>query len=187
MVAAVFGLGVRHLLYKGERIMKFKIFTAAALIICLAYGPIVTAEELSKEKRADIEKLIEMTGALAIGKQMSDFFGQQYWQSIRAARPDVPPELFQALQSEINVVIDEKIVQLLDQIIPVYHKHFSHEEIAKLIAFYETPIGGKIITVMPALVQESMLVGQRWGQSLAPQIQRRVLERFKAEGVDLTV
>lgn len=40
---------------------------------------------------------------------------------------------------------------------------------------------------MPALVQESMLVGQRRRQSLAPQIQRRVLERFKAEGVDLTV
>ncbi len=167
--------------------MKFKIFSAAALIICLAYGPIVTAEELSKEKRADIEKLIEMTGALAIGKQMSEFFGQQYWQSIRTARPDVPAELFQALQNEINVVIDERLAQLLDLIIPIYHKHFTHKEIDELIGFYKTPIGAKVISVMPALVQESMTVGQHWGRSLAPQIQRRVLERFKAEGVDLTV
>lgn len=91
------------------------------------------------------------------------------------------------MQNEINRVIDERLVELVDLIIPVYHNHFTHDEIKKLISFYKSPIGTKVIAVMPGLVQESMSVGQRWGQSLGPQIQRRVLERFKAEGVDLTV
>lgn len=38
---------------------------------------------------------------------------------------------------------------------------------------------------MPLLLQESMYRGQQWGQALGPEVQRRVIERFKAEGVDL--
>jgi hypothetical protein len=44
--------------------------------ICLAAMSIgnARADEVSKEKRAEIECLLEVTGALAIGQQMSGFF-----------------------------------------------------------------------------------------------------------------
>jgi len=71
-------------------------------------------------------------------------------------------------------------------ITPIYHRHFTHDEIKGLIAFYQTDLGSKTIRVMPALLQESMSAGQQWGQTLAPEIRRRVLERLKAEGVDLS-
>ena len=38
---------------------------------------------------------------------------------------------------------------------------------------------------MPQLVQESMLAGQRWGQSLGPLIENRIKQRFKEEGIKL--
>ena len=164
--------------------MKYRILSAAALIFCLAAGPTVAAEELTKQKTADIEKLIEMTGAVNIGKQMSEFFGAQLWQTIKAARPDIPPTLFDVLQQEVNGVIDRRLPELTDLIVPVYHRNFSHAEIKELIAFYNGRLGQKLIAVMPGLVQESMNVGQQWGQSIAPEIQIRVLERFKSEGVE---
>jgi len=167
--------------------MKHRIFSAVALMICLAYGPAIAAEEMSKQKRSDIEQLIEMTGAINIGKQMSEVFGAQLWEAVKAARPDVPPTLFDVLQQEVNGVIDRRLPELSALIIPVYHKHFTHAEIKDLIAFYKSPLGRKMIQVMPVLVQESISVGQQWGQSIAPEIQIRVLERLQSEGVELPV
>lgn len=165
--------------------MKHRIFLAAAFSFCFAFGANVSAEELSEEKDADIRQLIQMTGAVNIGKRMSEFFGEQLWQSVKAARPDVPQNLFDILQSEVNGVIDRRISELSDLIVPVYHKHFTHAEIKELMRFYRSDLGLKMIEVMPTLVQESMAVGQRWGHSIAPEIQIRVLERLQAEGVEL--
>ncbi|NRB08638.1 MAG: DUF2059 domain-containing protein [Richelia sp.] len=40
----------------------------------------------------------------------------------------------------------------------LYSKDFTNEEIKGLIAFYETPLGRKTISVMPKLLQESILL-----------------------------
>ena len=164
--------------------MKFRILPVVALSLGLAFGPQAGADQLTDEKQADIERLIAMTGAINIGKQMSSFFGAQLWKSVKAARPDLPPKLFEVLQSEVDGVIDRRLPELSALIIPVYHKHFSHAEIKDMISFYETELGRKLIEVMPVLVQESMTVGQQWGQSIAPEIQIKVLERLQAEGVE---
>jgi uncharacterized protein len=146
----------------------------------------VVAVEISKEKQVDIEKLLEITGSLAIGKQMSDMVVTQMTQAIKKIRPDLPSELFDVLREEVIGVIEESLPVYVSTIIPLYHKHYTHDEIKELIRFYHTDLGKKAIRIMPTLMQESMSLGQQWGQALAPEIQRRVKERFKTEGVDLS-
>lgn len=165
--------------------MKPGILPAVALSLCLLYGPHAAAEDLTKQKTADIEKLIEMTGAVDVGKQMSQSFGAQIWQAVKAARPDVPPRVFEVLQQEVDGVIDRRLPELSQLIIPVYHKHFTHAEIKEMIRFYKGPLGRKVIQVMPHLLRESMTIGQQWGQSIAPEIQIKVLERLHAEGIEI--
>ncbi|MDL1969584.1 MAG: DUF2059 domain-containing protein [Candidatus Desulfofervidaceae bacterium] len=66
-----------------------------------------------------------------------------------------------------------------DTIYPIYHKYLTLEDIRELIAFYKTPVGQKIITIMPQLTQGSILAGQLWEQSLEPVIQQRIKKRFE--------
>jgi hypothetical protein len=126
-----------------------------------------------------------MTGALALGKQMSNALVTQMSQAIKASRPDLAPELFDILREEVNSVIEEKLPNFVAKIIPVYHKYFTRDDIKGMLRFYQTPLGQKTIRVMPLLLQESMYLGQQWGQALGPEVQKRVIDRFKAEGVDL--
>ena len=107
--------------------------------------------------------------------------------SIKASRPDLPPELFVVLEEEVKAVIEENMSDLGSYIVSIYNKHYSQAEIRGLIEFYQTDLGQKNIQIMPVLMQESMSAGQQWGQALGPEIQKRVLERFKLEGVDLAV
>jgi hypothetical protein len=54
-----------------------------------------------------------------------------------------------------------------------------------LMRFYSSPLGQKTIQAMPLLMNESMQVGQQWGQALGPEIQTRIRARLKKEGFEL--
>lgn len=146
---------------------------------------VAVAEDLTPAKRADIARMLETTGALNIGRQMSSYVVQQYTESLRKLRPDIPASALATLPPVVDEVIAENLPRFADMMIPVYHKHFTHSEIRELLAFYESDVGRKSIKVLPSLVQESMTLGQKWGESMGPEIERRVRERLGKEGVKI--
>jgi hypothetical protein len=166
-----------------------KILMAWAVTFCLLVTPAV-AEKINPAKRADIEKLIRITGPPDVTKQTSHFFIRQFSQTIKASRPDLPAKTYQILSDEINKVVDEHMTArggFLDRVVPIYAKHFNHGEIKGLLKFYQTDLGQKTIKVWPLILQESMLLAQDWWKALAPLIKDRVNDRFKKEGIELAI
>ncbi len=143
------------------------------------------AEDLTAEKKADIEQVLQMTGALAIGKQMAVYFVGALTQEIRKTRPDIPQKALDTLPEEVGAAIDANIAAFRNLAVPIYHKHFTGAEVKEMIRFYSTDLGKKLIRVSQALMQESMAAGQRWGESLGPEIDARVKARLRKEGVKL--
>ena len=43
----------------------------------------------------------------------------------------------------------------------MYARHFTVTELRQIAAFYKTPVGVKTLTIMPQLMNESMLMGQQ--------------------------
>lgn len=148
------------------------------------------AEPIDPAKRADIEKLIRITGPPDVTRQTSHFFIRQFSQTIKASRPDLPAKTYQILTEEINKVVDEHMTArggFLDMVVPIYAKYFDHREIKELLKFYQTDLGKKTIKVWPLILQESMLLAQDWWKSLAPVIKEKVNARFNKEGIELTL
>lgn len=54
-------------------------------------------------------------------------------------------------------LIDAMIVEMT----PLYTNNYTVDEIRQLTAFYQTPLGRKMMTLTPRLSSESMAVGQR--------------------------
>lgn len=160
-------------------------YVLASLVLLFSFSLPVKSEELSPEKRADIERLLDMTGAMALSTQMARAVTAQLFQVIKKARPDIPAKVLDALPAEVQATFAANMDSFKEAIIPIYHKHFSASEIKEIIQFYSTDLGKKTIRLMPVLMQESMLAGQRWGQSLGPEIDRRVKARLKGEGVKI--
>lgn len=158
---------------------------ACALPLTLLAAP-AGAEELSEQKRQDIRRLIESTGGTNVAQQFASASSRQMFQMLKAMRPDIPDRTLVVMDRELMGLFSEKMDGpggLVEQVIPIYHRHLTHGEIRELIAFYETPIGRKTIAIMPQVVAESMQAGQRWGQALAPEIQRRVKDALLREGL----
>lgn len=125
------------------------------------------AKEMS-EKEKDIRKLLDMTGAGQLGKQLMDQMLAQFKQ----AMPRVPEKFWDEVAKETSVE------QLVEMVVPVYDGNFEHEDIKGLIAFYESPLGKKLIAAQPQIMKESMAAGQKWGMEVAA----RIVKRLQAEG-----
>jgi len=61
-------------------------------------------------------------------------------------------------------------------------KVLTHDEVKQLLLFYDTPLGKRMIEVMPAMQQAGAEAGQEWAQQLIPQLQTELMARFKQEG-----
>jgi hypothetical protein len=165
--------------------MKTARFWIAVAFLAALSGRCLAQEELSAEKRKDIEYLLEITGATAIGKQMATYAVAQMTQALKKARPDIPQRALDMLPEEIGAVFEARAGSFKEIVIPIYHKYFTGEEIREMIRFYSSDLGRKTIRIMPALINESLTAGQQWGQSLAPLVTERVKARLKREGVEL--
>lgn len=160
----------------------------SATFLLFTLAPVYAADPVAPEKRQRIEQLLEITGALNIGKMMSQAVTSQMSNALKQARPDIPATAFDMIEEEVNNVVSEALSApggFVDQIVPIYDKYFSVAELDALIDFYRSPAGQKAISVMPQITQDAMRIGQRWGQSLGPVIAERIKARLQAQGINL--
>jgi len=164
---------------------------SAATIISLLLITLVSfpysglAEELTPEKEAAIMKLMEITGSKNMGPQFGRAIDQNIAKALKKNNPDIPEKAFQILSEEVDKAMADNMDNLMSQIVTIYNNHFTKAEIDELLAFYATPIGKKMISVLPQILKESLTVGQTWGQTLAPKLLENLKKRFKEEGIPL--
>jgi len=134
--------------------------------------------------RSDTIRLLELTGSTQLAGRIADNVNTGYIHTLRETNPDIPPRAFEIVVEVVDsMLVDAMGPQLVDSMVEIYRRHFTHEEIRGLIAFYETPLGRKTIAAMPAVVGESMAAGQAWAERSQPQFQQEVQRRLVAEGI----
>lgn len=159
--------------------------SALALALLLGLTGLARADELTAEKKADIDRLMQVTGAGNMGLQMGEMAAGQMLDLLRKTKPEIPERALEVVRAEVIGLMRERMQGpdgLAAQMLPLYAKYFTHEDVKAMLAFYATPTGAKAIQLMPAVMQEAMGVGQRWGQSLAPELQQRIAAALKREG-----
>jgi hypothetical protein len=117
-------------------------------------------------KNDDILKLLRISGTDKLAEQMMDVMIPQFRQLV----PGIPDVFWVRFRRKLN--IDE----LLYACIPAYNNYYTHNEIKELIAFYESPLGRKMVEVTPLLTQETMLIGQEWGEKLGQDIVNELIK-----------
>lgn len=145
--------------------LSIKLISLFLLIFFVTQFSLLQAED-SEAKKADIKKLLQLTKSGELGIQaMNQMIG-----TFKTTMPSVPEKFWEDFMKEI------KADDLVNLIVPIYEKHFTHDDIKGLIAFYETPVGQKFIQTQPAIAQESMEAGQKWGQELGMKVAQKLKE-----------
>ena len=109
----------------------------------------------------DIIKLQEVNGSLATQNMVFKQIKKQM--KMQPQMKNAPKEVWDSLYTSVFKI---ELEDLNAKLVPIYKKHFTHEDIKELISFYESPIGMKMSKKTPAITQESMQLSQVWAMGL---------------------
>jgi hypothetical protein len=109
-------------------------------------------------------------------------------QSLKPAIVQGRPQIEKDIDAMMPVLLEgvnSRINEITDQMAGVYARTFTVDEMHQLIAFYQTPVGQKLLEKLPTLVQESMSIGQAWGRRLATELRDSMVDALRKKGHQL--
>jgi hypothetical protein len=168
--------------------MRTLTLPAATMFVLALLVPSAWAQPASVSQTVDpdVQHLIELTGASRVGTQMASLVATQILKQLQQQHPDVPPRAVEIVRGTLDEEFQAAFAPdgaLLREVGAVWGSHFTHEEIQTLIAFYETPLGRKLVDHTPAIMQECAQAGAAWAQQNIPAISKKIQDRLRAEGL----
>lgn len=141
--------------------MKF--VQVAFFAIVLSFSSQASAEPAKAET---IQKILEASDATKMASMVLDQMIPLLKRQLSGAPEDFWIQIRQEFMGK----------ELMDMIIPVYQKHLQESDAQAIYKFYMTPAGQRLIKAQPLIVQETMMLGQQWGQQVA----QKIIARHKA-------
>jgi len=129
-------------------------------LACMGWAQQASSDTAPATKE-DIQKLFSalhlpdmmeniMTASMQQSKQLA-------YGTIKKKQPDVTEEQLKRMDSFIdNFVNTLDISGMLDDMVPVYQRHLTTQDVNAMLAFYESPTGQKILREQPAMMAEGM-------------------------------
>jgi uncharacterized protein len=155
-------------------------FTACLAALALLAAP-AAAQSPAPEARASARELVETMRAVDQMKLIMPMILQQLKPAIVQGRPEVERDYDAALPLVLEAM-GGRLGELVDAIAVIYANNFSADELRQVTAFYRTPVGQKFLEKLPAITQQSLAVGQKFGQQLASDLRERMVEQLRKKG-----
>jgi len=112
------------------------------------------AKSLDPVKDGDIRSLMELVGARDQVQEAVANSTEQYREKLVASIPN--SEKGQAFVTSFAEAYQKKFDadDLTEQLVAIYDKHYSDDEIKALLQFYGSPVGQKVAAEMPKIAKE---------------------------------
>lgn len=133
---------------------------------------------------ADAERFLKLAHAdkltVPVYAQVQQMFAQRFAQA-----PDGNRAVLERYQAKADAALDRAVGwdRLRPDMVRLYTSHFSEQELKDLIAFYESPLGQKVLLKMPTLTAQSAQITQSKLEAAVPEVNRLLAEMSDEIGV----
>lgn len=135
------------------------------------------AKSIDPQKDSDIRSLLELIGARDMIQDAANNSTEQYRQKLVSLVPN-DDKAQDAVNSYLAVFQKKYDVDAVaDQLVAIYDKHYTDDEIKGMLQFFGSPLGQKVASEMPKISKEAQLaVRTNSGQAA-----REAWQEFHAE------
>jgi hypothetical protein len=95
--------------------------------------------------------------------------------------PDLQKELTETVKG-LAPDFEKRVGEIIDIIARVYATRFSEAELKDILAFYRSTTGKKMVSQLPAVLEESYVKTQQWGGKLSEEVVQRLRAEMKKKG-----
>ena len=162
--------------------MLNRLFRMAGLFaaVLLLTAP-ARAQSPSPESTAAAKELIDTINLPNQFKNLMPMIMKNLKPAIVQGRSEVDRD-YDAMVPVLLEASQARIGELIEAVAIIYSSNFSAEELRAVIAFYKTPVGQKFLQKQPFMMQQTMTAGQKFGQSVAADMQKRMIEELRKKG-----
>jgi hypothetical protein len=138
------------------------------------------AGAIDPQKDSDIRSLLELIGARDMIQEAATNSTEQYRQRLTSLAPN--DEKAQEFINSYLAVFQKKFDAdaVADQLVTIYDKHYTAEEIKGLLQFYGSPLGQKVATELPKISKEIQLTDR----TITNQAAKEAWQEFHAQNGD---
>lgn len=144
------------------------------LVLLLTLGMAVQAQNDNKAYREAMVKMMEVSKTMDVMKQMSGQIMNLSKQQAVSAGTQVPEEFWTGLESRLNAMYD----RIIQEMIPIYQKYLTLEDVRAITKFYETPVGKKLAASNTQISMEAMPIAQK----IAMETMQSLMTEMKEKG-----
>jgi hypothetical protein len=132
--------------------------------------------KIDPQKEVDIRRLLDVMGSRAAATQMMGDMEKNIRPLLTSSLPpgDYRERLIDLFFKKFQTKLDPEV--MVDLAIPVYDKYLSDADVKGMIEFYSTPLGKKVVQVIPQLMSESGERGRQWGERIGRESMIEVLQ-----------
>jgi len=122
---------------------------------------------IDPQKDARIRELMDVTGAKNMGEQLIEAGMEQFRSSVLDSQPDNPraKQFVEAFVARFQKHFDAD--SLNERVIPIYDKYLTIEDLQGLLDYYRSPLGQRMLKVLPEVTRESQEAGFALGKKAA--------------------
>nr|WP_298165967.1 DUF2059 domain-containing protein [uncultured Pseudomonas sp.] len=135
---------------------------------------------------ADAERFLQLARAdklaVPVYAQVQQMFAQRFAES---QAPKSKQALLERYQAKANVALDNAVGwdKIKPDMVKLYTSNFNEQELKDLIAFYESPLGQKVLLKMPALTAQSAQLTQSKLEKAVPEVNKLLTDMNDELGV----
>jgi hypothetical protein len=139
------------------------------------------AKSIDPVKDADIRSLMELIGAHDQVQDAVNNSSEQYREKLLATVPN--NDKGQAFVTSFIESYQKKfdVDQMTEQLVTIYDKHYTDDEIKTLLQFYGSPVGQKVAAEMPKIAREIQAASRTTGAKAA----KEALQALKVQNPEI--
>ncbi|MGH8129061.1 MAG: DUF2059 domain-containing protein [Gammaproteobacteria bacterium] len=145
------------------------------------------AASIAPAKRADILKLLHVTGALDVGLKMGTQMANGIIASVKRTHPSVSNQAIEDIQQAVQSTMTQPSVKtrMVNSIVTIYAKYYSDADIRGMLRFDQTPLGQKIMRTLPKVGQESVAAGLAIARSFRGELIDKIKQNLTRDHINL--
>jgi len=156
---------------------------ACAAIIAvglLSSGPVLAAPPTPAAMQAAGE-IAKLTGATAVFSPLIAGVVEQSKLLFLQQDPGLAKDLNE-IAAKMRTDLAPRMSELNDQVAKIYAERFTEQELQQLLAFYQSPIGKKMVAEQSTIVNSSLHYAQDWATKLSDEVTAKMRDELKKRG-----
>jgi hypothetical protein len=137
--------------------LKLKLITLTGIIL-FSFSSLKAQTADQTITPAHLQKAVQMLQAIGIDKQFDNMVNNMVTGLSSQMPENNRPGFIKVMKTFMGKYFTWDLLK--DKMATIYAEEFNEEELGQITAFYNSPIGQKVSSKLPSLMQKGMMVGQ---------------------------